>query len=1601
MNAFQRWIAPLLVTLLTAVSVWAQTSPYSATPIQAIPPNITGRDFPAMMMLAASRDHTLFGPMFTDYEDLTGSGRIDPTFVPTFSYYGYFDPTKCYAYESESGTFVPKAFAVERACNFADSAGRWSGNFLNWATMTRIDVVRKMLYGGYRYIDTPTETVLQLALLGNDAHAFAKYYRGADIAKYTPFSTSDLTVSGTYVGLTTCTLSESTDATRGVPVIVMAKGNYLLWSTTAGKVCRWRPNKDVRDPGNINFLFGQKLVEYFKRDAAISGSDLEGMPAHGLVAPFGDADDLPPSIPKAGLNVRVKACVSASLIGQENCKRFEYVEGGVRKTALKPSGILIDYGYSASSEASARAEFGLISGSFERNLSGGVLRKNMGNLNDEIRSDGTFCHNTGTCPDAGSIIKSMDAIRLYAVESRYTTLPSFQWRQPWRLNNGEFPSWGNPVGEMLLEALSYYSNKGPSTYKSTATSIDSSLGLPTPAWQDPLSDSIAVAGAEGKNRGQLYGKSVCRSMNALAISSSAVSFDRDELGAFDRLPNRAEGSGLAKFTNDVGARENINGSKRSVADAAGVKADGTGGWNGDCKGKDVTFLWDVSGICPEAPATRGSYISAGAALYANTHAIRSIGSGTSEIPGYRNASDLPADLPGNALRVKTLAAAMGGGVARIEVLLPNPDASKGPLKAYITPTSFWDLTGKVPESEKTDSPWMAGALLTIKLLNSKTVDGRTVAASYVVTWNDSQFGGDYDMDIVGYISYSIEDGELKITTDILDVDAGMAGSHGFTITGAVDGAGTYLTHGSNGFKYGECADLWSAGKTADFNRRCRFRNDGMPRARDLASYDGWQWPTAYDGTTIGFGAGEQPSSITKSFTINTAQSGSVLQDPLWYAAKYGSFDTAETSFSTVYKGELPKATDSTDGYFLARDPAKLEMGLRRALDKILSAGNSTPAVSTAQLISTSLKYVAEFDAKAMTGEVKAYELDAETKLFKTTPKFALGAKLTEASMLSEGATGARQIMTNVGLLGVPFKVASFEADTPTNATVKTNLNADAGTDSWKELVPYVRGGVATGDLRPRLSNVLGPIVNAAPWLQRGAMLRMTDVELPAGWASYRSFVKTRLDNAYPSVLWVASNDSMLHAFNADTGEALFSYLPSPLMAGLRAASRDSTKTITATMDGSPYTADVYLPSSPSGNWRTYLFSSLGRGGRAVFALDVTNPADLTERNAGNVFKWMFSSEDSADMGHVLTDPVVHRTSGQPTPVVRLNNGKFALMVPNGYGSANGRAVLFLVDVQGRYPDGTWGDRVKSLVTADTDSGNGLMGATWVDIDNNGTADWIYATDLKGQVWKFDVSSSDPAEWKSAFEEGAGVAKPLFQAKSGAFGDGAVLPITTPPTVSLPAMGGVLVSFGTGKSIVDGDFPKTTLTQRFYTLWDRGTFTTESVVGSVTTKRALPTHATLASRQAVRNAESGIVSLAGEAKDWTIDWTNKDGWYLDFPVTAGQTAGSGDMVLSAPVVRSGILFFTTVWPNGSDSMCQTSPFATLYAVNPVSGTAVNGLVFGLPIKESKFIVVQDRTGDSKVNTEDLKVITRDKEESLTVPASSGRIQWRVIPGLKTH
>ena len=109
----------------------------------------------------------------------------------------------------------------------------------------------------------------------------------------------------------------------------------------------------------------------------------------------------------------------------------------------------------------------------------------------------------------------------------------------------------------------------------------------------------------------------------------------------------------------------------------------------------------------------------------------------------------------------------------------------------------------------------------------------------------------------------------------------------------------------------------------------------------------------------------------------------------------------------------------------------------------------------------------------------------------------------------------------------------------------------------------------------------------------------------------------------------------------------------------------------------------------------------------------------------------------------------------------------------------------------------------SLAASDTATGvnNGMMGVTWIDLDGNGTADVLYGTDLQGKVWKFNIKSSNPAEWTSAFKSSA-TDVPFFIANTCTTSDTSCATpaaITTNPVAMVPTFGGVMVSFGTGRA----------------------------------------------------------------------------------------------------------------------------------------------------------------------------------------------------------
>ena len=210
------------------------------------------------VMLVMSRDHQLYIKAYTDYSDLNDDGEIDKTFNNIISYSGYFDSKKCYTYSNNS-RFEPSRLAPTESVSYngqtytvskCGNNGEWSGNFLNWATMTRMDLVRKVLYGGYRSTDD-TITVLERVLLPYDVHSFVKVFETSttEMRKYTPYSETKISI---------CNLTQGSGLARDVttsstpPIIRVAKnGPWPRWAASEVTQCQWGSGTQ---PSNANNL---------------------------------------------------------------------------------------------------------------------------------------------------------------------------------------------------------------------------------------------------------------------------------------------------------------------------------------------------------------------------------------------------------------------------------------------------------------------------------------------------------------------------------------------------------------------------------------------------------------------------------------------------------------------------------------------------------------------------------------------------------------------------------------------------------------------------------------------------------------------------------------------------------------------------------------------------------------------------------------------------------------------------------------------------------------------------------------------------------------------------------------------------------------------------------------------------------------------------------------------------------------------------------------------------------------------------------------------------------------------------------------------------
>lgn len=830
----------------------------SSADYAALPPLIEAEATPRVM-LVMSNDHQLFVKAYTDYSDLDGDGNLDITYNDAFDYYGYFNSNYCYDYSG--GTFSPNGTVANGT---HQCSGQWSGNFLNWATMTRIDVLRRVFYGGKRSTDAGGTTVLQRALIPNDSHAFVKTFTSPNIHLYTPIS------SGSESAISICNVTNyvsGTDQTNQLdvannpPIFKLASGAWPLWSASEVVQCMWdeesgsRPDRPGRSGEGIN----------------VSGAS------------------------NGQYTVRVATCVNGQdELDSDYCRA--YTSGG--STVYKPAGLLQRHGEDGS------LLFGLMTGSYINKDKGGVLRKNVekfsGNddpADDEVNlTNGEFNYMDGTGPAAG-IIETLDAFRIAGWDygsNRYfdcsthsITVNTFKTSTA---SDRQCRDWGNPISEIYLEALRYFSGL---TTASTEYNTDDSThvpGLNPVSWVDPLDSNEP-----------------CSNCSIIVLSTGLNNFDADNFASITDLPGVSSASDVAAYMDDntfgIGVLENLEGNQFITANVDGTTN------NNICTTKTIGDFSNVVGLCPEMPQLEGSYYLAGLAYYAQTNDIRT-GSG---FDGIQN--------------VDTYTLALAESLPSLEFETTSGNTIS------IVPACQANTSGGAALG---DTGWNDCSLVDV------TVVRQTATYTQIlVAWEDSHWGNDYDMDGVAsieictasgttsavraacplpsIINYTaappnfngVASGQVQIRTSVPQAAAGNALRFGFILNGSVGADGSYVNL------------LRPGGQTVT-------RIVPSTSSRDVF------WDSV------------------RTYTADS-DTGDLLENPLWYAAKYGNFDDSnlddtpdsaagdDVEWDTQDLAGNQTPDGIPDAFFPVSNPAQLVERMENVIEQIserVSAGTA-------------------------------------------------------------------------------------------------------------------------------------------------------------------------------------------------------------------------------------------------------------------------------------------------------------------------------------------------------------------------------------------------------------------------------------------------------------------------------------------------------------------------------------------------------------------------------------------------------------------------------------------------------------------------------------
>ncbi len=1608
-------------------------------------PLFTQSGQPPLNMLVMGKDHKIYYEAYNDASDLNGDGALDIGYKPaTLDYYGYFNSFVCYTWSAGNNRFQPAAATTNKQCS-----GQWSGDFLNYLTTSRMDALRRVLYGGWRHVDSTTDTTLQGAFFPQDGHSWGKEYQsiardGYDISHYAPLS---VPAAGRYhlFAVTTVTGNANTYPNYQAPLFrVLKDTDKRVWNwlsiegPVAGNRCFTASNTRVdcvpaaatgtwgvvpasmlsgvtittykrtqTSPGNLadmNTMFsthstaanrcGTGAISVVNTTGSNNNPFVPGtnsctqdnyftliqgnitVPADGTYRFAVDGDDAvdlrigttdvanwygPHGSDRSDANllarsgtiyltagtytfrfrhkedgggdnwglfmftpainasrddyyVRVQSCPSSNAALREStCKAYPNGQ-------FKPTGILHDYG------ETSRMYFGLITGSQFNNLEGGVLRRNMRSFGDEIIA------NTGQFDTTvNGIANTISKLRMIGGGYGGGTTDNMNSDSNWNwangtgtcvsqgdraLNNAECRMWGNPLAEMLYESMRYFAGAAAPTARFNANTSgggatagnneETTLGLTKATWKDPY-----AAAPDGG------GFLACAKPYQTIISDINPSYDGDLPGSpftgaitttsttpstISSFNAASEGQAIWNAEFGAGSRSVFIGDVANVTDGAPTA-------------KTASSFGNIRGLSPEEPTKGGTYFSASVARYARLADVNAIS-------GQQNLS--------------TYAIALASPLPRIE--FPVGDGKITLLPFAKTASGTFGTGTRKPTNTIVDFYVESIANLPGQPSDALINAGRPYAV-FRINYEDVEQGNDHDMDaIVRYVISANADGTVTVTLNS-EYAAGSADQNmGYVMSGTTQD-GVYL----------DVRDTDSgAGSFLAY-----ILNTPNPIL-----------PGGCNPVTLATACNSQlPLNSTRVFTpaaAGAAGGTTILNDPLWYAAKYG----APTANWDADNDGTP------DNYFLVTNPATLRTQLDRAFANIIDTSQPTASVATSTprfVAGATLAYSASYASSDWSGDVQAYELRQDGSYYNQPVTWSASQRMPAPNIrkifTAEIAAGATT--------GVPFTTLGLS--TATETRIQGTL--DPAIFDTGELINYLRGDKsneqgATGCTVPSdcpyraRSSRLGDILNSTPAVigvtsfGYGSILRDID---PDAADEYVDFVDAKKDRfgaqSESPVIFVGANDGMLHALNGSEGAAggteLFAYIPHAVQGNLQELARPGY-VHRFFVDGSPTVSDAYF-----GSWRTVLLGSTGAGARAVYALDVTDPYTFDE---GDVM-WEFNDSIDARMGQFVGRPYMGITE-DGTWIATFGNGLNSRTPAGAPQNVDNHAVLFIRNLETGAEIATiptnWGCSTtlpaansNACSGADTAGNNrfapnGLATAVLVDNDGNGLGDTIYAGDYLGNLWRFEQDKTTGA-WTLG---NGGV--PLFTARDPG---GKRQSITSGAYTVANPFGGTMVVFGTGRYLNADDADETRIglgsraaMDTIYGIWDArlyvenedgspGAWYQLNAVGQpVGTRTDLEPQRVTDYTPMVDGAD-GYRMATRNPVNYRSDEspTGKMGWYMDLSfVDDGTDLLAGERVTATPQGILTDVVFNTFRPEGDT--CEPGSQNATMVLDSLTGSA---------------------------------------------------------------